>query len=112
VQLKARVLSGVVAVAIVLAIGSSASAYRWVAYRQAGCGGVDTGGLRCNAALVAQPNPAVCHAGTVNLVAVCDDSYPPVPAPAGCHFVQCPYGDLPRCVGPAAASNAVFVCKR
>jgi hypothetical protein len=48
----------VVAGAIVIAAGSSASGYRWVAYRKMTCGGVAFGGLPCNRTILVQPNPA------------------------------------------------------
>jgi len=104
----------VVAIAIVLATESSASAgYKWVAYRKRDCAGAYATGLICNTAILARPNPALCGPDTLNnLVAVCGDQLPPSPLPAGCHFFQCPYNvDLSNCLGSPAA-GPFFVCKR
>jgi hypothetical protein len=113
---KTRMVTlAVVAMAIILATESSASAgYKWVAYRKWDCAGAYAAGLVCNTAIPARPNPAGCGPDTVNLVAVCGDQLPPSPLPAGCHFFQCPYAfDLSDCLGPSAISNGpVFVCRR
>ena len=113
---KTRIVPlAVAAMAIVLAMESSASAgYRWVAYGKRDCAGAYATGLVCNTAILARPNPALCGPDTVNSVAVCGDQLPPSPLPAGCHFFQCPYTvDLSNCFGPnSAADGPVFVCKR